>query len=210
MTIRKMNIYQRIHAVMTDVHYVQKDTKVDMGKGSYKAVSHDAVTAKIREAMVRHGLIAYIAEMSTKDDELEFEGKYGKRQETRTKIEGLVRFRNIDDPSEMFDVRSVGYGLDSGDKGPGKATSYMFKYALLKTFMLETGEDSDKEASKPRAVDVPKTTMEGYTTTEKKKMFEALQKINTERAETLKKTPGKWDEATWDSVREVIESNFKG
>lgn len=213
MTTKKtLNLLQRIHAIMSDVHYVQKDTSVSMGKGSYKAVSHDAVTAKIREAMVKHGVVCFIESMQVDDEELEFENKFGKRKETRTKIKGLVKFCNIDDPQDCLSVESVGYGLDPGDKSPGKATSYMFKYALLKTFMLETGEDSDKEASKPRAMSEKidlKPVNQTYTTQQKKMMFEKLKGINTERAENLKKTPGKWDDATWDAVREVVESTFR-
>jgi hypothetical protein len=34
-----------------------------------------------------------------------------------------------------------------GDKGPGKAVSYAFKYALLKVFCLETGDDPDNDAN---------------------------------------------------------------
>ena len=33
--------------------------------------------------------------------------------------------------------------MDNADKAPGKAISYAFKYALLKTFALETGEDEE-------------------------------------------------------------------
>ncbi len=52
-----------------------------------------------------------------------------------------------------------GYGVDGGgfdrdgkekpqgDKGPGKAISYAFKYACLKLFCLETGEDADNDAT---------------------------------------------------------------
>jgi hypothetical protein len=35
------------------------------------------------------------------------------------------------------------HALDNGDKAPGKAISYATKYALLKTFLLETGEDEE-------------------------------------------------------------------
>ena len=40
-----------------------------------------------------------------------------------------------------------GYGIDPADKGIGKAISYSFKYALLKTFCLETGDDPDQDQS---------------------------------------------------------------
>jgi len=211
----KRNLLQRIHAVMADVHYVQKDTSVSMGKGSYKAVSHDAVTAKVRDAMVKHGVVCFIEHIQVEDDELEFENKFGKRRETRTKIKGAVKFCNIDDPMDVLTVEAIGYGLDSGDKSPGKAISYMFKYALLKTFMLETGEDSDKEASKPRTTAPQKVAQRKpevnkvWSVQEKKRMFEQLKGINTEAAERIKKIKGLWDDPTWDQVNEIIERTIQ-
>jgi hypothetical protein len=56
-----------------------------------------------------------------------------------------VRFVNVDDPQDFFDVETFGYGLDDQDKGPGKAMSYAVKYALLKTLGLETGDDPDED-----------------------------------------------------------------
>ena len=51
-----------------------------------------------------------------------------------------IKFTNCDDPADFIEVDYPGFGIDQGDKGPGKALSYAFKYALLKTFCLETGE----------------------------------------------------------------------
>jgi len=67
-----------------------------------------------------------------------------------------VIFVNVDDPKDRTATTHIGYGIDSsekdgrisvGDKGPGKAISYAFKYALLKTFCLETGDDPDNDAN---------------------------------------------------------------
>jgi len=58
-----------------------------------------------------------------------------------------VTFVNSEAPNDSFTVKYPGYGVDGGDKGPGKAISYAFKYALLKTFCLETGDDPDQDAN---------------------------------------------------------------
>ena len=51
----KLNIYQRIRAVMLEVKYVQKtDRKVN---NQYTFVSHDAVTAALHEPMANHGIV---------------------------------------------------------------------------------------------------------------------------------------------------------
>lgn len=54
--------------------------------------------------------------------------------------------------SESYVVYGVGQGADSGDKGVYKAITGMVKYALLKTFLIPTGDDpeqDEKPASKP-------------------------------------------------------------
>lgn len=134
-----MNIYQRMAAVMKDVSYVQKeDKKVN---NQYTFVSHDAVTAKIRPALLAHGVLPVV---SVKDHV---------QDGNRTEATILVRFVNVDKPDEAIEVESFGYGIDPQDKGPGKAVSYAFKYALLKVFCLETGDDPERDSidHQPRA-----------------------------------------------------------
>ncbi|MCP4103652.1 MAG: hypothetical protein GY750_19865, partial [Lentisphaerae bacterium] len=48
-----MNIFQRINAVRKEVEYVRKDANVQ----GYKAVTHDMVTAVLRDSLINHGII---------------------------------------------------------------------------------------------------------------------------------------------------------
>src|SRR5213592_5024232 len=112
------NIYQRMSDVMGDVAYVQKeDKKVN---NQFTFVSHDSVTAKIRPALVKHGIMPVVSV------------KHHMQDGNRTEATILVRFVNVDHPEDAIEVESFGYGIDPQDKGPGKAISYAFKYALLK------------------------------------------------------------------------------
>ncbi len=52
----KPNIAQRINAAMADVDYIQKEKKQGM---NYSIVSHDAVTAKVRPILQKHGVVYY-------------------------------------------------------------------------------------------------------------------------------------------------------
>jgi hypothetical protein len=128
----KLNIYQRLHAIMKDVKYIQKgDARVN---NQYRFVSHDSVVAALHGPLVKHGVVVVpsIQEIT--------------QQDNRTTVKLVVAFINIDDPKDQFGIMSAGYGIDSGDKGIGKAYSYAYKYALLKTFCLETGDDPDNDA----------------------------------------------------------------
>lgn len=127
-----VNIYQRMHRVMKAVSYVQKeDKKVN---NQYTFVSHDAVTAKIRPALIENGIITVPRVVRWAQD--------GNRTEANVEVD----FVNIDKPDEKITVPMFGFGIDPQDKGPGKAISYAVKYALLKAFSLETGDDPEKDA----------------------------------------------------------------
>lgn len=132
-TPQTLNIYQRILAVMGEVDYVAKGEKTV--NGQYRFVSHDQVTAKLHPLLVKHG-IAIIPSV----EEL-------KQDNNRTVVKLAMVFRNADHPDDAFCSYHYGYGVDTGDKGPGKAISYAYKYGLLKTFALETGDDPDYDAN---------------------------------------------------------------
>lgn len=64
-----------------------------------------------------------------------------------------VRFQSADNTADFIETVGIGAGIDTGDKGPGKAMSYAFKYAMLKALCLETGEDPDFDQESVRATD---------------------------------------------------------
>ena len=125
-----MNLHQRLAKAMEKVTYIQKDKKQGM---RYSIVSHDVVTAKVRPALLDAGVIYYPTRVQHE------------QVGNRTQCSMTVRFVNVDEPADHFDVESFGYGIDDQDKGPGKAMSYAVKYALLKTLGLETGDDPDMD-----------------------------------------------------------------
>lgn len=122
------NIAQRLNAVMQAVDYIQKEKKTEM---KYSIVSHDKVTELLRPHLVREGVVYYPIDLT-----INVEGN-------RTEAVFKVRFENIDDRDDFIDVATMGFGLDTQDKGPGKALSYGVKYALLKALGLSTGDDPD-------------------------------------------------------------------
>lgn len=65
------------------------------------------------------------------------------------RIETIYRFVNIEKPEEFIEITTYGDGVDSQDKAVGKAMTYADKYALLKAYKIETGEDPDQNASEP-------------------------------------------------------------
>lgn len=128
----KLNIYQRMHAMMTDVSYVAKENK--RVNGQYTFVSHDAVTRVVREAAVKHRVVIIPSVTERFQDG------------NRTDVTVSIKFVNIDNPADFVEANFFGYGIDTQDKGPGKAVSYACKYGYLKMLGLETGDDPEKDS----------------------------------------------------------------
>lgn len=132
MTNKQLNIHQRILAIMSDLNYITKGDKTV--NGQYRFVSHDQATEAIQPLLVKHG-VTCIPSVTAYTQE-----------GNRTSVNIRVFITNSDDPIDNFGIDYFGYGVDSGDKGPGKAISYAYKYAILKTFNIATGDDPDKDA----------------------------------------------------------------
>ena len=133
------NILQRINAVQKEISYIQKDRSVSTGGGSYKAVSHDVVIAMLRPHLIKHGIVV----TTTLADECHFDSAPEGSKQRLFHSTFTICFTNIDKPEDRIFVTLPAHALDSGDKAPGKAISYATKYALLKTFAIETGEDEE-------------------------------------------------------------------
>jgi len=132
---KKLNIHQRINAIMADLDYVQKENK--RVNNQYTFVSHDAVTAALHPLLVKHGVNAIYHVLE--------HGQDG----NRTEVDLQVSYINIDDPEDRVTCAFFGYGIDPQDKGPGKAYSYAKKYATLETFNLVTGDAETPQNNNP-------------------------------------------------------------
>jgi len=188
----KPNIYQRLNAIMQEIGYVQKDKQNSFMK--FKYVSHDAVTSAIRPFFVTHGVVV-TCDIVQQDVKEITTGKADKAY--MTSVVAQVSFINMDNPDDRVIVHSIGQGIDKNDLGPGKAVSYAYKYALLKTLALETGDDPESDngngngnggtkkpttTSKPDA-DTPKPQVvpPSPESEEHKQAFDALTKLCAEK-----------------------------
>lgn len=124
------NIYQRMNCAMSEIKRIEKSGCVN---NQYKVVTHDMVTSEVRGPLIENGIVTSIDITDIKQNG------------NRTEVSISMWFINMDNPEDRYKVDSIGYGIDSQDKGPGKAISYACKYALLKAFNIETGDDPDKD-----------------------------------------------------------------
>lgn len=145
-----LNIYQRINAVRKQIGYVQKNKEVGYGKSSYRAVTHDAVTGMVRAALIENGVVIVPSVISSVFHPAELVTSVENGNEVTTTAKQRlyeatyqIEFVNIDDPADRIVTQQNAHALDNGDKAPGKAMSYATKYAMLKLFNIETGEDEE-------------------------------------------------------------------
>ena len=148
-----MNIYQKMAAVTAELQTVAKNLMVETGKGKgYKAVSERDVIDAVKPIEEKHGIYSYpcsreILESQTLESENEYNGKVTKKTTFFTRIKTVYRFVNVDDPEDFIETVTFAEGIDTQDKGSGKAMTYADKYALMKAYKISTGEDPDQNAS---------------------------------------------------------------
>ncbi len=142
------NIFQRMSAITSEISTVAKNLSVDAGKSSYKAVGEADVLAAVKPIEAKHGVYSYpVSRTITDSGEMVSTTKYGERKQLFMRVETVYRFVNIDKPDEYIDITTYGDGVDTQDKAPGKAMTYGDKYALLKAYKIQTGDDPDQTAS---------------------------------------------------------------
>lgn len=165
-----LNLHQRILAIMSDIHYICKGDKTV--NGQYRFVSHDQATEALQPLLIKYGVTAITSVVSHT------------QEGNRTEVDIRIYFTNADVPHDSFFVEFFGYGIDSGDKGPGKAISYACKYAYLKVFNIATGDDPDKDAN---ASYEPKKCLEFDEALPDKTSAKLMDKFLTHSAEAMGK-----------------------
>lgn len=136
--MENLNLYQRINEIRKKVDYIQKDKAVSTGGGSYKAVTHDAVTGILRQHLNEFGIICIPNLVTSKAND-----RVGDAKQFRYDATYSFQFVNADKPDESITIVIEAHAMDNADKAPGKALSYAKKYAVLKLFEIETGEDEE-------------------------------------------------------------------
>ena len=148
-----LNIFQRILAATSEINRVAKNLKVDISKSqSYKAVAESDVLEAVKPIEEKYGIYSYPVSRTVIKDEAytttsEYDGRKSEKTTFFMRLATVYRFVNIDNPDDYIDITTYGDGVDTQDKAPGKAMTYADKYALLKAYKIQTGDDPDAGAS---------------------------------------------------------------
>lgn len=143
-----LNIQQRMSAASAEIDRVPKNLIVGTGKNQYKAVAEADILRAVKQAESAHGIFSYpVAHEIVDSHPIINHTDYGDKESQFVRVKAVYRFTCIEKPTEYLDVSAFGDGVDSLDKAPGKATTYADKYALMKAYKVETGDDTDRTAS---------------------------------------------------------------
>lgn len=128
------NLAQKLIEVRKAVPYLKKDKE----GYKFKYTGSSQVLGALRSAMDEQGVLlqpvvtdAEIRDHTTKKGDHEY----------FTALTMVFTWINADDPAETMQCAWYGQGLDSGEKGVGKAVTYAEKYFLLKFFNIPTDKD---------------------------------------------------------------------
>lgn len=151
-------ITKAIIAVMQSVKNIDKSITVGTGSQSYKGVPDNEVKKVIGDAMAKNGLAILQTSVDAKKniDRWQEETQYGPKMKQSVFTEVNTKYLLIHDSGEFIELSGYGHGVDSQDKGAGKATTYALKYTLLYSFLVPTGAIDDADSTHSSDIPTPK------------------------------------------------------
>lgn len=133
------NLVSKLAKVMQEVKYIQKTGFNTFHK--YKYATEADVNEKVREELAKLNIAMFPSIIS-----------HSMREHTNRSgsVEYItcvnMEFTFVDgDTGESFTINMSGEGQDAGDKGIYKAIAGAQKYALMKAFMIPTGDDPEAD-----------------------------------------------------------------
>ena len=132
--MEEKGLYKKILKVMEKVQRLEKDGNIAFGSTKYKYVTEEKVTTTVRKALIEEGLVILPRTVGIE------------REDNLTTVNCGYLIVDVDTGQNDI-LSSVGQGSDSQDKGSNKALTGAYKYLLLRTFAIPTGDDPDKTSS---------------------------------------------------------------
>ncbi len=137
------NLATKMIHIMSDVEYIQKTGFNQFHK--YKYATEADVAAAFAKAMQQHNVFMF---SSVVERHCQSYQTRGNKESFLITVKLQVTFVDADS-GESFTGIFFGDGSDPDDKGIYKAITGAQKYALMKTFLAETGDDPERDEASP-------------------------------------------------------------
>jgi hypothetical protein len=127
------NIYQKLHAIMEAIAFIEKDKRNEFHKYNY--ASEEAIKKAVHSQLVANRVV--------------FSMDITDMQRNNNLVDIIVKYTFTDiDTLEKVSGSFNGCGEDKGDKALYKAVTGAIKYILTSTFLIPTGDDPEVENKK--------------------------------------------------------------
>ena len=144
-TEERYTIHDAIIDVMRSVGQVEMKESKRLG---YAYISYPDLVRVLRPTMLEHNIHVYIKRVEDFRQD-NFSTKSGTLM-NRSTVLGKITFFHA--PSQTsVDVWATGEGMDMADKASNKSMTGLLKYALLQTFMIESGDEQQSTSEELRA-----------------------------------------------------------
>ena len=180
-----------IISVMKEVKGMEKNSRVGAGtRAAYDGTKDSDVKEAFNNALSKNGLA--IIPISIQDEikidrweeESTWSGKTTLKQKQSVFTKVNTKYLLLHESGESIEVAGYGQGVDSQDKGAGKATTYALKNALLYTFLTPVGKIDDADLTHSIEIQAPKDNKKWLTESQ----LNATLKATKEQAEKVLNT----------------------
>ena len=159
----KSKIAAAIISVMKAVKGMEKNSKVGAGtQSAYNGTKDQDVKEVFNEELAKNGLciLPIGIEESTQVDRYEETNNYGTKTKQSVFTKVKTKYLLLHTSGESIELAGYGHGVDSQDKGAGKATTYALKNCLLYTFLTPVGKIDDTEETHSEEIKTPQQKKE--------------------------------------------------
>jgi hypothetical protein len=142
---------------MAEVKGMEKNSKVGTGQASYDGTKDQDVKEVFNNALQKNGLCILPIDIqeTTQIDRWEESSQFGIKQKQSVFTKVNVKYMLLHESGESIELAGYGHGIDSQDKGAGKATTYALKNCLLYTFLTPVGKIDDTDLKHSNDIEVP-------------------------------------------------------
>lgn len=142
-----MTLFEKIQKISEELGYLSADLNVKSNGKNYSAISESKIIEAVKPLEKKYGVFSYIRESKINSFET-IKLQRNDHEELFFMATVTMDVAVVDtESSDMILISSLGCGSDYGDKAIGKAYTYAYKYALLKTYSIRFSDDTDATGS---------------------------------------------------------------
>jgi len=149
--------------VMSEVKGMEKNSRVGTGNSAYDGTKDQDVKEVFNDALQRNGLCILPIDIdeSTQIDRWEetaydnYQKKEVLKQKQSVFTKVKVKYLLLHTSGESLELAGYGHGVDTQDKGAGKATTYALKNCLLYSFLTPVGKIDDTDLKHSEEIIIP-------------------------------------------------------